>query len=70
MRLLEVITLVFSLLLVVSLSEIVAWVSLENFFPRDEIVRQILLRNSQTQAVEEFNSIGQAYLLYIPAPGF
>ena len=69
-RLLEVITLVFSLLVVVSLSEIVAWVSLKKFFPRDEIVRQILLRNSERQVVEGFNSIGQAYLLYIPAPGF
>ena len=70
MRMLEVITLLSALLVVVGLTEIVAWVSLEKFFPRDEVVRQILLRNSKGQVVEDFNSIGQAYLLYIPAPGF
>ncbi|MFB3040279.1 MAG: SGNH/GDSL hydrolase family protein [Candidatus Poribacteria bacterium] len=43
---------------------------IERFFPRYEIVRQMLLGSNSRQIIHTQNSIGQAYLLYIPAPNF
>lgn len=69
-RTLEVITLVFSLLVAACFSELLARISFKKFFPREEIVRQVLAGHDKQIRDQEFNSIGQPYLLYIPAPGF
>lgn len=55
---------------IVMVCELVSWMFLVKFFPNHEIVRQVLLGNNTEQIKHAMNSMGQAYLLYIPSPGF
>ena len=59
-----------TVILIACVCEVLGWITVKSYFPKYEIVRRVLIGSKEDKLIYHQNSVGQAYLLYIPAPNF